>query len=391
MTTHVFVVDSTTFPIHLEYLFAGTGSGNDDPDFIGNTTSELHWKKEYTLASMVADAGRIRKDNLILFYLQQKQNDIQDGKFYGIFRALNNGSFLDRNDSRQYLKHELVKPLTFRTIIEPYEVYPEGVTEWEALDQIDRDQLATGMLWSLIYRKLKGGRGNTMITPFESSKLINLIRQKNDGQINWNGQLLSFDTETQRIVTREEKATRPYEGRMDEIDILPRLLTKLGKSQKCEAHLQAYIVMNIEKRTNDLYSLLFNKGSLEWLGNEVSCSVGMRRIDILISVIRNNRRTIFPIELKIDMADKSCASQIDRYIDWLVAYFVPNLPCNDIQPVLIARTGNHNGSQLERGIVTSFVDFNTKNKERCGKLRYIEFFIEKENLIFKEISYQDSY
>ena len=33
MTTHVFIVDSTTFKIHLEYLFAGTGAKDNKVDF----------------------------------------------------------------------------------------------------------------------------------------------------------------------------------------------------------------------------------------------------------------------------------------------------------------------------------------------------------------------
>ena len=35
MTTHVFIVDSTTFKLHLEYLFAGTGAQDNQIDFNG--------------------------------------------------------------------------------------------------------------------------------------------------------------------------------------------------------------------------------------------------------------------------------------------------------------------------------------------------------------------
>lgn len=86
--------------------------------------------------------------------------------------------FLDNNDDKQFLKDELKKSLTFRCFIEPCEVYAEGVTEWEALDEIKDIISPNQMLWSLIYRKLKGNRGNTMITMYESDRLINLIRKK---------------------------------------------------------------------------------------------------------------------------------------------------------------------------------------------------------------------
>jgi len=86
---------------------------------------------------MMADSQRIRKGDFIIFYLQQNQSEkVWEGKFYGIFKANEDSSFLDNNDSNQFLKTELKKSLTFRTLIEPWEVYAKGVTEWEALDEI---------------------------------------------------------------------------------------------------------------------------------------------------------------------------------------------------------------------------------------------------------------
>ena len=135
MTTHVFIVNSTTFKYHLEFLFAGTGAGEDSMDFNESKTTTLSGGKENKLASMIADASRIRKGDFIIFYLLQKVDE-NEGKFYGIFKATRNCSFLDNNDKKQFLKDKLEKSLTFRTLIEPYKVYAEGVTEWEALDEI---------------------------------------------------------------------------------------------------------------------------------------------------------------------------------------------------------------------------------------------------------------
>ena len=42
MTTHVFIVNEQSFKIHLEYLFVGTGSKNNDVDFNAKCTSQLH-------------------------------------------------------------------------------------------------------------------------------------------------------------------------------------------------------------------------------------------------------------------------------------------------------------------------------------------------------------
>lgn len=39
MTTHVFIVDATTFKYHLEYMFAGTGMREVIIDFNNNSTT----------------------------------------------------------------------------------------------------------------------------------------------------------------------------------------------------------------------------------------------------------------------------------------------------------------------------------------------------------------
>ena len=104
---------------------------------------------------------------------------------------------MDNNDSNQFLKQELIKSLTFRTLLEPYEVYAKGVTEWEALDEIKYIQSPNQMLWSLIYRKLKGNRGNTMITIYESERLFKLLRDKNNRK-KLTEQNFTFDVQTQK-------------------------------------------------------------------------------------------------------------------------------------------------------------------------------------------------
>ena len=243
MTTHVFIVDSTTFKIHLEYLFAGTGAKNNKVDFNSPSTSTcLHSTTKNMLVNMIADGSRVRRGDQIIFYFQQNfTNKIFEGKFFGIFKAKHNWSFLDNNDDRQYLKSELQKSLTFRTLIEPYRVYAEGVTEWEALDEIKNINSPNQMLWSLIYRKLKGNRGNTMITIYEAERLTQLIRNKNKKtELNCQNTGVSFDLEKGKIVCLDQKS--PYAGiRQEELNLLPRLIAKYQVGQKFESHLQAYI------------------------------------------------------------------------------------------------------------------------------------------------------
>ena len=389
MTTHVFIVGSTTFKFHLEYLFAGTGAREHYIDFNNQSLSALHSSVENMLAKMIADASRIRKDDLIIFYLQQSfKEKIGEGKFYGIFKAKENWSFLDNNTSNQFLKDELEKSLTFRTLIEPYEVYSEGVTEWEALDEIKGIQSPNQMLWSLIYRKLKGNRGNTMITIYESERLCQLIRQKGEA-LDCKNKTLSFDIENQNIICL---GTPPnvYSGGTEEINLLPRLICKLEENKAFESHLQAYIVKNIGQSISEpLDESVLGESKIEWLGNEVSCGVGMQRIDIMLSVIDSGGRVCIPIELKAVEASESNIIQIQRYIDWINQYYTPHEPhkSSAIQPILLARKTDNKNSPKYAKIIEKFLSFNERNVGICRNLKYIEFSLVNGTLLFTEVKY----
>jgi len=384
MTTHVFIVDFVTFKYHLEYLFAGTGAKDNVVDFNAKPSTSLKPTTENNLVGMIADSQRIRKGDYIIFYLQQDLSEgIYEGKFYGIFKAKEDLSFLDNNDKNQFLKDELVKSLTFRTLIEPYEVYAVGVTEWEALDEIKYIQSPNQMLWSLIYRKLKGNRGNTMITIYESDRLFKLLRDKNSRQT-LNGSNLTYDYPTQEI--KLDKNKNVYLGRKEAIDILTRLTRKYSEEKAFETHLQAYIIQNIGRNRNKTLDIcLLNELPLEWIGNEVSCGVGMQRIDVMLSALKENSRIVIPAELKAVEADTRNVFQIQRYVDWLEQYYIPNR-ISDIQPVLISKKIEDKTTTSYKSIIKTFEEFNKKNK-RCLPLKFIEYELTSNNLYFKEEKY----
>jgi len=374
-TTHVFIVDSTTFKYHLEYMFAGTGAKDNIIDFNNIQSSNLHSTTENNLLGMIADSQRVRIGDFVIFYLQQNfQRGIREGKFYGVFRVKEAPSFLDNNDNQQFLKQQLGKSLTFRTIIEPYQVYADGVTEWEALDEIRNIQSPNQMLWSLIYRKLKGNRGNTMITIYESERLINLIRSKNNRTV-LNGNNFTFNETTQQIKTQQP--AHQYSGRKETINILPRLVNKYCNGKQFETHLQAYILQNIENLP------MFTNQPIEWIGNEVSCGVGMQRIDIMLSLNTQNRKVI-PIELKSVVAYPEITIQLQRYVDWIEQYYLPNRP-SDIEPMIIARQITDKTTQDYQDLILAFNNFNNQNNNL--RLRYIEFNIDcnNETINFYEI------
>ncbi|MDX9814774.1 MAG: DUF91 domain-containing protein [Sulfurimonas sp.] len=373
-TTHVFIVDSNTFKYHLEYMFAGTGAGDTFIDFNSLTTTSLHTQTENNLLGMIADLSRIRIGDNIIFYLQQSfTQGIKEGKFYGIFKVKENG-FLDNNDSIQFLKNELKKSLTFRIIIEPSDIYSDGVTEWEALDEISNIQSPNQMLWSLIYRKLKGNRGNTMITIYEFDRLKQLIRNKNNRNT-LQGNNFTFNIQSQKI--ENLPTTNLYTGRKTNINILPRLINKYSRGLQFETHLQAFILQNIENIN------IFTNENIEWIGNEVSCGVGMQRIDILLSIIKNNNKICIPIELKSTEAYLEITNQVQRYIDWLQQYYLPNRP-SDLEPMIISRKITDKTTQNYLQLVQEFNNFNARNNLI---LRYIEFDISQNSINFNEILY----
>ncbi|HPT05758.1 MAG TPA: hypothetical protein PK500_03765 [Candidatus Egerieousia sp.] len=377
MTTHVFIVNSMTFKIHLEYSFVGTGADDKDVDFNGKKKTSLHYQSENLLISMMADGCRMRKGDMVVFYLQASKGI--DGKFYGIFQIAHDCIFL-QPDSNKYLKNDLKKSLIFRQLIKPYEVYKNGISEWEALDEIKNIQAPCQMLWSLIYRKLRGNRGNTMITIYEAERLFALIRNKNN-YTKVPGNYFSFDGN--KIIATTSKCK--YQGNQIKLNILPRLIQKLVSKQAFEAHLQMYITQNIGRKINRSLdtSLYVNRSNIEWIGNEVSCGLGMQRIDIMISKIKSStERIIMPIELKAVSASSENVSQITRYIDWIEQYYLPNRQ-STIQPVLLCL----GGSDLSENVKMSFHNFNDNSNGRYLPLIYIEYVIKEKNLVFKTINY----
>lgn len=384
-TTHVLIVDETTFKLHLEYMFAGTGSATDTVDFNNSPTTTLYAGRKFAgenkLCGMIADFGRVRLGDRIIFYLQA--NGGNEGKFYGVFKVKSTEVFLENYSPTQYLLSDLGKNLTFRVEIEPDTVYAKGVTEWEALDSIRGLTSPNQMLWSLIYRKLKGNRGNTMITLYESERLIQIIRTANS-RIALTGLKFTFDNVTKQIIPSSH--THSYSGATNNtINLLPRLVNKFTHRKAFESHLQAYIIQNIGKPTNTSLnnSVIPLNNSIEWIGNEVSCGVGMQRIDVCLSVIHNTQKTIIPIELKAVEASRDNLRQIQRYVDWLEQYYLPNLP-SDIQPMLITKKGTTSLSN-NSSIWSDFLAFDTANSTLCKPLIVIEYELVKSNLIFSKV------
>lgn len=135
-----------------------------------------------------------------------------------------------------------------------------------------------------------------------------------------------------------------------------------------------------------LDSVVLDSGRMEWLGNEVSCGVGMQRIDVMPSVMREKQRVLIPMELKSVEANEKNVIQIQRYVDWIRQYYIPNRP-SDIQPILLAKRINKKGTKSYRNLIDGFHRFNEKNNINCEPLKLIEFFPRHKDLQFELVSY----
>lgn len=377
-TTHVFIVDEKTFPIHLQYMFAGTGSKSYNVP-IDPSVSLMN--KNFT--SMVADVMRIREGDKILFYVQQGESD--SGRFYGIFKATSRFIFDDYS-----VPHppNLNRMLPFRVKICPDEVYEKGIPEWDVLDDYEK-VTSTGKIfelqWSLIYRKLKGVRGCTMITNYESERLCNLLRRDNR---HLTGHSFNFDPVHRQITLSE--STSHINNHNIPVDILSAMNSIKENGHRFEVQLQAYILQHIGDGKNEsLDNCIFPHGTpLFWLGNEVSCGLGMRRIDILIISKICNDIHIYPIELKTTKADASYLNQIHNYLKWIKLYVTPNLSTSSIfiEPILITLGESRKRRKFrefkQELLRCSFNEFN-ENRLTVSQTKHIQFSISQDNITFK--------
>ncbi len=240
------------------------------------------------------------------------------------------------------------------------------------------------MLWSLIYRKLRANRGNTMITIYEAEKMFQLIRNKNNREeLDCSSGSLCFNKELEEIDIIHQDFE--YIGNKEDIKVLPRLIRKYGLNLAFESHLQAYIIKYIGTNINETLDrcILGQNCSIEWLGNEMSCGVGMQRIDVALSAVRNEQRIFIPIELKSVIVKKDIVYQMQRYIDWIKQYYLPNRQ-SDIEPIIIGKKRLRRNIESYRETVEAFNNFNESNNLT---IKYIEYEVENNNLNFEEVNY----
>ncbi|UUM20109.1 MULTISPECIES: hypothetical protein [unclassified Mycoplasma] len=309
---HVFIVNEQTFKVHLEYMFAGTGNSISDINFLVNKSenTQAGTQMENIAISMLSDLERIRIGDDIIFFVTGIS------RFFGIFKATSE-VYID-NVKNNYLQNELGKTLTYRIDIKPDIVFQHGISEFELLDSLNEIRMPQDMCWSLIYRKLKGERGCTPIKDYEFKRFKKLISKNNKIL---QGKHFTYDS-TKKIIVPSAK-TNAYLGK--KLNPLPtafdNLIFKFGAKKAFENYVQLWTLNTL--KTNP-HIILDKKIPLKWIGNEVSCGVGMQKIDCMTIQEENDNIYISLIELKDEtIKPDSIVLQIERYLKWILDYLVP--------------------------------------------------------------------
>jgi len=362
MTTHVFIVNDDTFPAHLEYMFAGTSSGKRD-----------------TNIALLADIKRVRTGDKVIFYFEGVG-------FYGTFKIKNNktpeGRHIIYYDKDNYCNGDLKRKLLYRVFVEPDEVYPNPVGEWDALEKLPDNP--RDIIWSLIYRKLKAGRGCSPVTSKESDKLIKLIQENNIEQIRnvnnltWrDGKIIS--TSGRRKQYDITKATQII---IDDI---------IFKNRRTETYLQAYFTENAGNPNldNSVFAEICGKSNeIIWLANEFYCGVGMQKIDVF-TITNDHKKEFRVIELKTAI-DLGIHKQLERYVKWCRDYLDETNQKN-LQPIIvIPKPDPSKASELSavNELKTKILpSFNRKFQDQCQPVKYYEFYFMNKRIKFNVVDY----
>jgi len=302
LTAHIFTVNPDTFNVHLNYMFAGTGKDN-----------EKHNK------GALADILAVRPGDDIVFYV------IERG-FYGFFKAENHPIFYE-GLAEHYLQRELGRTLTYRLFIEPSSdgVFRSGVKEWDAIENpvFIQENKIYNMQWSWIFKKLKGNRGCTAITNDEFRLLRQIIAKEEDRL----PQSQAFSFSGEHILPLNRKLS--YTGNT----------TEAPRNSEDIKRIRLEVDLRICFTALSGHDIVFNPilqperyGNIISIANEVICSFGEKKIDLMMCT---DRQKCLLIELKNSFeCDDSVPHQIASYARWVSAY-KPEL--QEIIPILIVK------------------------------------------------------
>ena len=267
-------------------------------------------------------------------------------------------------------------------MVEPDEVYPNPVSEWDALEKLPDNP--RDIIWSLIYRKLKAGRGCSPVTPKESDKLIKLIRENNTEQIRdvnnltWRGGKI-ISTSGRRKQYDTYKATQIIIG-----DII-------FKNRRTETYLQAYFTENVGNPNLDdsvFAEICGRSNEIIWLANEFYCGVGMQKIDVF-TITNDYKKEFRVIELKTAI-DLGIHKQLERYVKWCREY-LDETNQENLQPFIVIPKPDSSklseSSAANELRTKTLPSFNKAFEGQCQSVKYYEFYFTDKRIKFDAVDY----
>lgn len=401
MTTHVFVVDEKSYPVHRDRLFCGVK--NPSVRNIRGNYNNAHY-------NLLSDIFALRLGDLVFFYQMHDQATSGSRGFRGIFRVCGE-PYYDKDHiygiddptgkfgSKDYIvygacpycqhivsdkcsKEDNVKVcrcvgcnkkldwhiLPFRVPIEPVEIFRDNKDKEAVISDnvayISRKYIKNELpvLWTLLFRKVYGaGRERSIapILPEESDKLQHIFKEE-------------FETFIPN--TFEKYVPKNAEP------IRANLETSEKGELRIEGMLQAWITKNID-RNNDpvLSAIIGNPNNIEFIGGCVLYGIGGENVDILLTHKENGIRThATVIELKKGSIVKKDVGQIAGYVKWVAQLVFGNdddESLKKIQPVLIGFKPKSDLSDLVKNIPVEM---------KCRPAKVLSYTVDGQNLIFNE-------
>lgn len=337
MRTHIFNVDETTFPVHRDREFCGTGKIG-----FSLTNYQQVLDQQRTFSDLIVDLKGTRPGDLVFFYERRRG-------FHGVYQVVSL-PFFDPQEVLgvgEFSQHKVGADVPFRLPITCVDYFPEPVPE----DLIFSTPTYERIFWIPFYRKIQGPRGCVTIDPEATRTLLELLIKLNGPPQEKQAQPFYYDSDFDgiQIPFASDSIGLNSDETGDFIQIPQLQLLNLSLTPKqpvpLEAHLRGWLVSHLDNPSQtDLRRLFGPTAHIEWFANNVPFHVSQRHIDLLIYHKTPLGELIDPplryrysvVELKREQSKPEDVDQLMGYVKW-VANRLADGEVDIVRPYIIAQ------------------------------------------------------
>jgi len=288
---------------------------------------------------------------------------LSDG-FYGIFTVIEEPYLMQysreyEREKNVYGRGEFVRNminnyLWMRIKVKPKMLFPTPISEFELLDDFSDEVIS----WTLIYRKLFGGRSCTSVPPVEEQKILRLLNNRNpsilgntqpDYNVLENRVMSTLESGGVEFIFEPIWDNNRALGAISVGDYVKNLNNSNADNLLSEDLLEANILyeltnlsrneITISPNVKDKFRELLNfpQEEITWIGNQVVCSAGNSTSDIVSfhgPVQTTLPTSISVIELKNVALESDNIRQVGKYARWLSSTYL-NRKIDKVRHVLI--------------------------------------------------------